>query len=106
MIDWGAQMRKYLILLTVLCGAGCTQYPRTSSYLAPPAADDGYRPLAGFECEDGSIGPTRESCRAPVAEAPPVVSRPITRVATGPDRTPVAYTPPAPAPHTAACLLY
>jgi hypothetical protein len=95
-------MRKYLILLMVLCGTGCTQYPRTSSYREPPAADDGYRPLAGFECEDGSIGSTAESCRAPAADAPSVASRPPVRAATKPNPTPVAYTPPAPAPQPAA----
>jgi hypothetical protein len=101
MIDPGAQMRKYLVLLLVLCGAGCTQYPRTSTYREPPAADDGFRPLAGFECDDGSIGPTAEACRAAVAEAPPVAPRSI-RAATKPNPTPVAYTPPVPAPQPAA----
>jgi hypothetical protein len=94
-------MRKYLILLMLLCGAGCTQYPPTSSYRAPPAADDGYRPLAGFECEDGSTGPTAESCRTPVAEAPSVAPRPSARAATKLIPTPVGYTSPAPAPQPA-----
>jgi hypothetical protein len=91
-------MRTYLILLMVLCGAGCTQHPRTSSYLGPPAADDGYRPLAGFECEDGSIEPTAESCRVPVAGAPSVAPRPSVRAATKLNPTPAAYTSPAAAP--------
>jgi hypothetical protein len=56
------------VLLMVLCGAGCTQYPRTSTYCEPPAADDGFQPLAGFECADGSIRSTAESCRAAVAD--------------------------------------
>jgi hypothetical protein len=91
-------MRKYLILLMVLCGAGCTQYPRTSTYREPPAADDGFRPLAGFECEDGSIGSTAESCRGAVAEAPSVAPRPSARATTKLSPTPVAYTSPAAAP--------
>jgi hypothetical protein len=71
----GAQMRRYLVLMIVLCSAGCTQYPRTSTYRAPPAADDGYLPSVGFECEDGFIRPTVEACRAATAAAPPDSSR-------------------------------
>jgi hypothetical protein len=96
------QMQKYLIFLMVLCGAGCTQYPRTSTYREPPAADDGFQPLAGFECADGSIRPTAESCRAAVSQTLPVVSRPIARVAAGSDPMPVAYTPPAAQPPAVA----
>jgi hypothetical protein len=94
-------MRRCLILLIMLCGAGCTQYPRTSSYLAPPAADDGYRPLAGFDCGDGSIGPTVESCRGQVAYTPAVAPRVPARTTTTPTPTPVAYTPPRPTPEPA-----
>jgi hypothetical protein len=94
-------MRKCLILLMVIWGAGCTQYPRTSTYRGPPAADDGYQALAGFECEDGSIGSTADSCRAPVAEAPSVALRPSARTATKLIPTPAAYTSPAAAPQPA-----
>jgi hypothetical protein len=95
-------MRKCFILVVALCAAGCVQYPRTSSYLAPPAADDGYRPLAGFECDDGSIGPTMESCRGHVADGTSVAPRLPVRAEIKPDPIPVVYAAPAPSPQTAA----
>jgi hypothetical protein len=93
---WGKPMRKRVILAIVLCVAGCTQYPRTSTYVAVPPADDGFRPLAGFECDDGSIGPTAQSCRTLLANTPSVAPRGSARAAR-PEPTPVAYTPPTPA---------
>ena len=46
--------------------------------IKPPAADDGYLPLAGFECEDGFMRPNVEACRAAEAAAPPVALAPGT----------------------------